>query len=160
MMNKRRKVKFKIENNWELIMGRAEEGGIMILKNTKQRCAIMQILKQSPEPVSAEDIFTGLKQEYPNLALSTIYRNLEHFADAAIVKKDVWSDGVVRYSLAEEHHGHYLICTECSAKVKIDDCPLSGIEQGLARDTGYEIEGHTLTIYGKCPKCIKKGSRR
>ncbi len=132
----------------------------MALKNTKQRGAIMRILKQSSEPVSAEDIFAGLKDEHPNLALSTVYRNLERFAADALIKKDVWSDGVVRYSLAEEHHGHYLICTGCSAKVKIDDCPLSGIEQCLAHDTGYEIEGHTLTIYGKCPKCVKKESRR
>lgn len=131
----------------------------MVLKNTKQRCAITQILKQSEEPVSAEDIFKTLKKEYPNLALSTIYRNLERFSDAAIVKRDVWSDGVVRYSMAEEHHGHYLICTQCNAKVKIDDCPLYGIEKGLTRDTGYQIEGHTLTIYGKCPRCIKKENK-
>lgn len=132
----------------------------MVLKNTKQRVAIMEILAHSAEPVSAEDIFARLKDEYPNLALSTVYRNLECFAINAIINKDVWADGVVRYSLAEEHHGHYLICTGCSAKVKIDDCPLSGIEQELEDDTGYEIEGHTLTIYGKCPACIKKESRR
>lgn len=131
----------------------------MALKNTKQRVAIMQILTHSADPVSAEELFASLKDECPNLALSTVYRNLECFAVNAIIKKDVWSDGVVRYSLAAEHHGHYLICTGCNAKVKIDDCPLSGIEQGLTNDTGYEIEGHTLTIYGKCPKCIKKESR-
>nr|WP_319489803.1 Fur family transcriptional regulator [uncultured Caproiciproducens sp.] len=128
----------------------------MMLKNTKQRGAIMQILKQNSDPVSAEDIFAALKNEYPNLALSTIYRNLERFTADGLIEKDVWSDGIVRYSIAAEHHGHYLICTGCSAKIKIEDCPLSGIEQGLAHDTGYEIEGHTLTIYGKCPKCIRR----
>ena len=128
-------------------------------KNTKQRCAIMQILKQSAEPVSAEDIFACLKEEYPNLALSTIYRNLERFAADALVKKDVFNDSIVRYSISEEHHGHYLICTQCSAKIKIEDCPLSKLEQGLAHDTGYEIEGHTLTIYGKCPECIRRGQK-
>jgi len=126
------------------------------LKNTKQRGAIMQILKGSAEPVSAEDIFACLKDQYPNLALSTIYRNLERFAADVLVKKDVFNDGIVRYSIAEEHHGHYLICTQCSAKIKIEDCPLSHLEQGLERDTGYQIEGHTLTIYGKCPECIQR----
>jgi Fe2+/Zn2+ uptake regulation proteins len=116
----------------------------------------MQILKQSAEPVSAEDIFACLKEEYPNLALSTVYRNLERFAADVLVKKDVFNDGIVRYSIAGEHHGHYLICTQCSAKIKIQDCPLTRLEQGLARDTGYEIEGHTLTIYGKCPECVRR----
>ncbi len=125
------------------------------LKNTKQRCAIMRILNQGSEPVSAEEIFVGLREEFPNLALSTIYRNLERFAADAIVEKEIFNDGVVRYSIAGENHGHYLICTKCSAKVKIPDCPLSRLEQGLAKDTGYKIEGHTLTIFGKCPECIR-----
>ncbi|XOQ47566.1 MAG: Zinc-specific metallo-regulatory protein [Eubacteriales bacterium] len=131
-------------------------GGGLALKNTKQRCAVMRVLKDSSDPVSAEDIFAALKDEYPSLALSTVYRNLERFAADALIEKEVWSDGVVRYSIAREHHGHYLICTGCSAKIKIEECPLTGIEQGLARDTGYEIEGHTLAIYGKCPKCAEK----
>ena len=130
------------------------------LKNTKQRGAIMQILKGSAEPVSAEDIFACLKDKYPNLALSTIYRNLERFAADSLVKKDVFNDGIVRYSIAEEHHGHYLICTQCSAKIKIEDCPLSHLEQGIERDTGYQIEGHTLTIYGKCPECIRHAKKQ
>jgi Fe2+ or Zn2+ uptake regulation protein len=137
------------------LVGCGQEWEMAALKNTKQRCAIMQILKQSAEPVSAEEIFGGLRDEYPNLALSTVYRNLERFAADAIVEKELFNDGVVRYSIAGEHHGHYLICTKCSAKVKIPDCPLSHLEQGLAQNTGYEIEGHTLTIYGKCPECIR-----
>lgn len=127
-----------------------------VFKNTKQRGAIMEILKNSAEPVSAEEIFAALTGEYPNLALSTVYRNLERFAENGLISRDVFNDGVVRYSLAEEHHGHYLVCTQCSNKIKIDDCPLMRLEQGLERDTGYEIEGHTLTIYGKCPECIRR----
>lgn len=131
-----------------------------VIKNTKQRGAIMGILKESAEPVSAEEIFARLTNEYPNLALSTVYRNLERFAADGLINKDVFNDGVVRYSLAEEHHGHYLVCTQCSNKIKIDECPLTCLEAGLARDTGYEIEGHTLTIYGKCPECIRRGNAR
>lgn len=125
------------------------------LKNTKQRGAIMQVLKSLAEPASAEDIFAGLKDEFPSLALSTVYRNLERFAAAGLVNRDSFNDGIIRYSLAEEH-GHYLICTECDCKIKIDDCPLSGMEQELAKNTGFEIDGHNLTIYGKCPRCRKK----
>lgn len=128
-------------------------------KNTKQRNAIMEIIKESAEPVSAEEIFARLRDEYPSLALSTVYRNLERFAADALIHKDVFNDGIVRYSFSDEHHGHYLVCTECSNKIKIDECPLTCLEQGLARDTGYEIEGHTLTIYGKCPDCIRRDHR-
>jgi Fe2+ or Zn2+ uptake regulation protein len=91
------------------------------LKNTKQRTAILRVLKSLAEPASAEEVFSGLKEDFPSLALSTVYRNLERFAAAGLVKKDSFNDGIIRYSLAEEHHGHYLICTECDCKIKIDD---------------------------------------
>ncbi len=127
-----------------------------VFKNTKQRGAILGILHHSTEPISAEEIFAALKDEYPTMALSTIYRNLERFAENGLVGRDVFHDGVVRYSLAQEHHGHYIVCTQCSNKIKIDDCPLTCLEQNIERDTGYEIEGHTLTLYGKCPECLKR----
>ena len=67
----------------------------------------------------------------------------------------MFGDGVARYSPARRH-GHYLVCTSCAARVKIDGCPLHALEEGLARDTGFSIEGHSLTIYGKCPLCAGK----
>lgn len=130
------------------------------LKNTKQRAAILRVLKSLAEPASAEEVFSNLKDDFPTLALSTVYRNLERFAAAGLVKKDSFNDGIIRYSLAEEHHGHYLICTECDCKIKIDDCPLSNMEEELAKNTGFEIDGHNLTIYGKCPRCkIQKSTK-
>jgi Fe2+ or Zn2+ uptake regulation protein len=66
---------------------------------------------------------------------------------------------VIRYTLAKGHD-HYLICTGCSKKIKLDDCPLSPLELQLAKATGFEIERHSLTIYGKCPDCQKKRGTR
>ena len=56
------------------------------MKNTKQREAMLCVLRQSTEPLSAEDIFAQMKAAFPSLALSTIYRNLERFAASALVE--------------------------------------------------------------------------
>lgn len=125
------------------------------LKNTKQREAILRFMEKSRDPVSAEDIFVLLKPSFAQLALSTVYRNLERFTSAGILQKINFEDGIIRYALAEGHD-HYLICTGCSKKIKLDDCPLSPLELRLAKATGFEIERHSLTIYGKCPDCQKK----
>ena len=101
------------------------------LKNTKQRGAILRFLENSPDPVSAEDIFVLLKPSFPQLALSTVYRNLERFTSSGVLQK-----------------------------IKLDDCPLSPLELQLAKATGFEIERHSLTIYGKCPDCQKKRGTR
>ena len=75
------------------------------MKNTKQREAMLCVLRQSTEPLSAEDIFAQMKAAFPSLALSTIYRNLERFAASALVERNDFGDGIVRYSLAREQHG-------------------------------------------------------
>jgi len=122
------------------------------LKNTKQRAAILALLESSAEPVSAEDLYEKMKAEFPTLAVSTVYRNLERFTALGIIEKEVFPDGVLRF-LSAEKHGHYLICTVCSKKIKLGACPLAGLERRLEKDTGFEIDGHSLTIYGKCPNC-------
>lgn len=125
------------------------------LKHTKQRMAILKFLTSQPDPATAEDIFRALHSDFPNLALSTIYRNLERFTEVGILKKEIFMDGIIRYSPLQEH-GHYLICTGCDRKIRLDTCPLAKMEKELERNTGFEIDGHSLTIYGKCPDCLHR----
>ena len=125
------------------------------MKNTKQRAAILRLLSQDEGPFTAEEIFEALHTEFPSLALSTVYRNLEKFTEAGLVRRDSFNDGIIRYASVEEH-GHYLICTGCDRKIRLDDCPLGALENELSKSTGFEIDGHSLTIYGKCPACRDK----
>lgn len=43
---------------------------------TQQRQVIYQIIKESKEHLTAEEIFLLAKQQIPKLALGTVYRNL------------------------------------------------------------------------------------
>lgn len=126
------------------------------LKNTKQREAIMRVLTDAKAPLSAEEVAQALTEGFPKLALSTVYRNLERFAQAGLVERSLFHDGITRYSLERGRHGHYLICTACHEKLRIGGCPMEHIERQLAQDTGYQISGHDLTIYGVCPKCKRE----
>jgi Fe2+ or Zn2+ uptake regulation protein len=137
---------------------RKKEGKDMAgpLKNTRQREAILQALGKARAPLSAEELCGLVARDFPKIALSTVYRNLERFARDGLLEKSLFHDGVTRYSPAGEDHGHYLICTACDEKIRVDGCPLEGIDKKLEQDTGYAISGHDLTIYGLCPKC-KKG---
>ncbi len=131
----------------------------MTLKNTPSRAAILRLLRESREPLSAEEIHGALCREKRQTALSTVYRNLERFVEMGLIKTELFGDGVTRY-FAEEQHGHYLICTSCQTRVRIQDCPLSGLEKQLEKDTGFSIERHALTLYGICPRCAQKEKRK
>lgn len=122
------------------------------MKNTQRRAAILEQVIAAGGPVSAEEIFERLQGRFPTLALSTVYRNLEKLAEDGLVEKEASPEGVFLYC-GHEEHGHYLICTQCHQRVRLLECPLSEVESKLEKQTGFLIDRHHLTIYGKCPKC-------
>ena len=125
------------------------------MKNTQRRAAILAEVSASQGPVSAEEIFERLQERFPTLALSTVYRNLERFAADGLVEKETSADGVFRYA-GKDDHGHYLVCTQCHSRVRLHECPLSAMEEKLEEETGFSIDRHQLTLYGKCPACKER----
>ena len=124
------------------------------MKNTQRRAAILEQVTLAHGPISAEEIFAILRERFPTLALSTVYRNLERFAADGLIDRETSPDGVFRYS-GREGHGHYLVCTQCHSRIRLHECPLSAMEEKLEEETGFSIDRHQLTLYGKCPACKK-----
>lgn len=57
------------------------------LKVTRQRLAILEVLVEENFPLSAQNIFSKLRRNNPNLRLSTVYRTLNSFVEKKIVRK-------------------------------------------------------------------------
>lgn len=128
------------------------------MKNTRQRRAILEALAQCPQPVTAEQLAEKVGQLLPGVALSTIYRNLEKMAEAGVITRLMFDDGAAHYETPHAVHGHYVVCTRCSRKVRIGECPLETLTGRLQDETGFAIQGHNLQLYGVCPECQKKDS--
>ncbi|MBQ4258438.1 MAG: transcriptional repressor [Clostridia bacterium] len=125
------------------------------LKTTKQRQAILTLIEQSGGAFSAEEIYEKMKESFPKIAVSTVYRNLERFEETGLLVRENLSDGRLRFSPAS-HHEHYLICTECGRRIALSDCPLEEVERKLSEQTGFLISGHSLSLYGICPVCRER----
>ncbi len=113
------------------------------------------MLESSHAPVTAEEIAAQVSHQVPGIALSTVYRNLDRMAEAGLVVRLVLEDGVSHYESASAPHGHYLICSGCQRKIKLDHCPLEEVSRQLENRTGFQIHGHDLRLYGVCPECQK-----
>lgn len=127
------------------------------MRNTKQRSKITDILKTSERALSAEEIFTAAKDSLPHLALTTVYRNLEALLANNIISKTIGADAVARYEYikGKNIHNHFLVCVECNKYMPIETCPIKAIEKDISDNTGFEITGHSLEIYGYCKECLK-----
>lgn len=127
------------------------------LKNTKQRSAIIELLKSNNTPLSAEDIFLALKENGVITSLSTVYRSLDALSAKDIVTKSTYLEqDKAKYSLNFNEHRHHLICLGCMRMVEMGKCPLNDIEASLANNSSFKVTGHKLEIYGYCADCQKR----
>lgn len=126
------------------------------IKNTKQRSVILDILKNSEESLTAEEMFLLAKDIDETISLSTIYRTLTLFVEKnLLIKMSSIEENLAKYSLNKADHAHYLVCLGCKEKIEINYCPLSVYEEKLEETYNFEITGHKLEIFGYCQKCLE-----
>lgn len=132
-------------------------------KVTPQRQFILKtFLEHATEHLSAEDVFSIVKGQYPDIGLATVYRTLELLADLNVLTKINFGDGRTRYELGqkEAHHHHHMICLGCGRVQEFDADLLESLENLLTQKTGFLITDHQLKFYGYCRECAAKSKNR
>ena len=124
------------------------------LKITSARIAVLSVLESNHLPLSAERIYELTKKE--GLNLSTVYRTLNSFVEAGLVKKEINQDKESIFSLESEEDNHVLICTKCHKTVKLEGCPYHEVNEAIESQTGFLLQDHNTEIYGICPDCQNK----
>ncbi len=124
------------------------------IRVTKQRQAILKILLDRNYPLTANHIYSMLEDRFPQLRLSTVYRNLNMFVDKNLVRKmELDPNNKESYfELSTGEHHHHLLCVKCNEIVPLD-CPLKEYEKTISNKTDYTLIDHKIKIYGICPKC-------
>ena len=123
---------------------------------TMPRKAILEVLGNSDDHLSAEDIYMTVHEKYPAIGLTTVYRTLDLLVQMGIVFKFDFGDGRARYELtepfSEKNHHHHLICTRCSRIIDYTDFVddelelLDKTEKALAEKHNFQV---TVTIMSK-----------
>lgn len=124
---------------------------------TANREALLEVLARSTTgPLTIPEIRTVR----PDLAVSSVYRNLVVLEQADVVHRVVASGDFAYYELVEEltEHHHHVVCSNCGS---VEDVPASPtIEESvreaarqIARRTGFKTERHRLDLFGLCPRC-------
>ncbi len=128
-------------------------------KLTSQREATVQILLESKEHLSADDIYMLVKEKAPDIGLATVYRTLELLSELRIIHKLNFGDGLARYEITdsqEEHHHHHLVCLECGKLEEFEDDLLGDIERKIEENKNFQIVDHRLSFFGYCHNCKDK----
>lgn len=129
------------------------------LKNTKHRNSILEVIENSDQPVSAEQIFLALKARNTSINLSSVYRILDSLVSKGlIIKSSISGDTKAVYELNRSEHKHHLVCSGCKKMFPVDGCPLGEYEKQLHERLDFDVTGHRLEIFGFCRECkvVKK----
>jgi Fe2+ or Zn2+ uptake regulation protein len=121
---------------------------------TPQRHAVLKAIAASHDHMTPAEICTRVQQEHPAIGLATVYRVINLLAELKLICRMRLGGDSQSYLMRRplEHH-HHLVCSQCGRAVDFTNCDLSQLEQQLSEDTGFNIEGHILEVYGKCPDC-------
>lgn len=135
----------------------ASEQPVREHRRTRQRAAVDDVLDETDDFISAQDLHAVLRSRGANVGLATVYRTLQGLADDGRV--DVLRPGggeaVYRRCARDEHH-HHLVCRSCGATVEIAGPAVERWTSSVAADHGYVDVAHTLEIFGTCPECAAK----
>lgn len=127
------------------------------LKYSRQRESIKKYLMTTREHPTADAVYLHVKEEFPNISLGTVYRNLNLLTDIGEVVKISSQDGGDRFDGNVKPHNHFF-CTCCGNIIDLD-LDMQKIEEvnaAAAENFDGIIESSTTIFYGKCKSCTPK----
>ena len=128
------------------------------LNYSRQREAIKLFLVSRKDHPTADVVYSNMREQFPNISLGTVYRNLSLLVDIGEAIKVPCNDGSEHFDGCTTPHYHFQ-CTECKAVLDLNINGLAAIDNlnKLANDSfDGKIEGTTILFYGKCPNCAHK----
>ncbi len=124
-----------------------------MIKYSRQREAIKHCLMSRHDHPTAEMLYQSIKDDYPNLSLGTVYRNLSLLSELGEVKKIITADGPDRFDGNTAPHYHFF-CRQCGHMIDLDLAFSEGLNALAAARFSGVIEEHTLQFTGICPDCL------
>lgn len=119
------------------------------LNNSKKRDAILSVLRNTTSHPTVDWIYKKVKEDFPEIGIATVYRNLKILLENnEIFKVDV-GDGLDHYDANVFVPHDHTFCKVCGA---IGDTVAVRHDQfkNLAKDGFYP---DSLVFYGICRKC-------
>lgn len=127
------------------------------LKATLPRLKILEIFQNGAQRhMTAEDVFRVLLNDHSDIGLATVYRVLTQFEQAGILERSHFESGKAVYELNEGKHHDHLICTACGKVEEFYDSEIERRQQMIAKDKGWILQDHSMSLYGLCGDCVSK----
>ena len=124
---------------------------------TKSRHAILKSLINAKEHITAEEVAGLVREQYPEIHLSTVYRNLEELEKLGVVVHTHFLHGPATYHLENEIHVH-LVCESCGQILEVSLELLNPFMREIKKNFNFSINPKHFALQGMCGVCTKAES--
>lgn len=122
---------------------------------TASRRILLEVLFESSDHRSVEDLASDVQARAPEVHLSTIYRNLEELERLGVITHTHLGHGPATYQLAASAHSH-LVCECCGQRVEAPDELFAELARAAAERYGFSIDPRHFAILGRCADCVQE----
>lgn len=120
---------------------------------TTARRSVISVLNEMAGHVTAPEVVEAVQHRAPGVGRASVYRTLDLLVTLGLVQASSLGGTTTSYILTPAGHHHHIVCTDCHTTIEFENCVLDDFDQRLADEVGFQLKGHLLEIYGRCPDC-------
>jgi Fur family peroxide stress response transcriptional regulator len=120
---------------------------------TKQRQAVLQVILDAEEHLTANEVFDGARRLLPGISFATVYNSLRFLKEQGMIGEVRFGTDAARYDRTLTRHDH-AICNECGKLIDLDlPIPADLLKKG-ERLSKFKAESIEVVLRGICPQCV------
>jgi Fe2+ or Zn2+ uptake regulation protein len=123
----------------------------MSSRNTKQKEAILRVLRKTSEHADAGWIHLQVRRSLPHISLGTVYRNLKALTDEGLISTLDMGSGS-RFDGTPGNHAHFH-CQKCGGVSNLDETSDRSMDKNISDKYRLSVSFHRLDFFGLCPAC-------
>lgn len=126
---------------------------------TRQRAAVAEVLADSEEFRTAQELHDLLRGQGHSVGLATVYRTMQTMVNNGDVDvlRNAEGEAMYRRCARTEHH-HHLLCRGCGRAEEIGADLVEQWADSVARAYNFIEVEHTAELYGICASCAGRES--
>jgi Fe2+ or Zn2+ uptake regulation protein len=120
---------------------------------TKQRKAVLQVIHDSEEHLTANEVFRDALRVLPGISFATVYNSLKYLKMEGLIGEVSFGAGVARYDRTLTRHDH-AICDGCGKLVDFDVPIPAAVRTKASELSKFKVGTVELILRGRCPDCV------
>lgn len=122
---------------------------------TKQRQAVLQVIRESDQHLTANEVFEDARRILRGISFATVYNSLRYLKNEGLIGEVRFGQDATLYDRNLARHDH-AICNSCGKLVDLEMPLPEGLREEAAKRSKFQIESIELTLRGLCPGCSGK----